>query len=134
MELVVDTNIVAAAILKKGLTRNLLFNGELSLYAPDRLATELLKHEKEFTAKSGLSREQFQQAAAIVLSRVVSLPFESYASYSARAKQISPDADDWPFFAAALQRNCPIWSNDKKLKLQTAVKLYSTEELLARLA
>ena len=34
------------------------------------------------------------------------------------------------YFALALKLNCGIWSNDKKLKNQDKVKVYSTEDLL----
>ena len=43
---------------------------------------------------------------------------------------ISPDADDTAYIALALHLNCPIWSNDKKLKKQDKVKVITTKELL----
>ncbi|MFH1094689.1 MAG: PIN domain-containing protein [Candidatus Micrarchaeota archaeon] len=49
------------------------------------------------------------------------------------ARRLSPDPDDWPFFALALSRDCGIWSNDKRLKKQAKVKVWSTEELSAHL-
>lgn len=130
MEIIADTNVVAAAVIRKGLTRDLLFNPEFVPFSPDRLAAELFSHEKEFLEKSGLLSEQFQQATALVLSRITILPLESYAAHAAAAKEAAPDPEDWPFFAAALHKNCGLWSNDKKLRQQNKVKIFSTEELL----
>ncbi len=130
MELVADTNIVAAAILRPGLTRNLMFNPELALYSPERLVAELDKHEKEFLEKSGLSTDQYRQAVALVLAQVSILPAEMYSHHALEAKEIAPDKSDWPFFAVALHKKCGIWSNEKRLKLQDKARVISTEELL----
>ena len=46
------------------------------------------------------------------------------------AKRISPDLDDAPYFALALKQKCALWSNDKKLQEQSAVKVYTTEEIM----
>jgi len=129
MELVADTNIVAAAILRKGLTRELLFNPVLSLFSPDRLTAELYGHEAEFVEKSGLTGEQFRQAVALVLSRIDVLPFEFYSHLAFQARQTAPDKDDWPFLAVAMRKNCCLWSNDKKLRQQDKVKVVDTAEL-----
>ncbi|MBU4341532.1 MAG: hypothetical protein KJ928_02900 [Candidatus Altiarchaeota archaeon] len=53
-----------------------------------------------------------------------------YEEFISRAKSISPDRDDIDIFALALSLNCAIWSNDKALKKQDVVKVYSTEEIL----
>ena len=44
-------------------------------------------------------------------------------------EEITPDLDDMVYFALALKLNCPIWSNDKKLKQQNKIKIYHTHEL-----
>jgi len=46
------------------------------------------------------------------------------------AKKISPDINDALYFALALKLNCPIWSNDKRLKEQKYIQIYSTEDLV----
>jgi predicted nucleic acid-binding protein len=50
-----------------------------------------------------------------------------------KAKKISPDIDDIDFFALALKLGCGIWSNEERLKRQSAVKVLTTEELLKSL-
>ena len=34
------------------------------------------------------------------------------------------------YFALALRRNSPIWSNDKKLKEQNKILIYSTKDII----
>ena len=45
------------------------------------------------------------------------------------AEEISPDEKDILYFALALKLKCGIWSNDKRLKQQDQVRIYSTAEL-----
>ncbi|MBN2517441.1 MAG: hypothetical protein JXB14_01210 [Candidatus Altiarchaeota archaeon] len=46
-----------------------------------------------------------------------------------KARNLSPDPNDSEYFALALKLGCPIWSNDKALKKQDVVRVYSTKEL-----
>jgi len=41
--------------------------------------------------------------------------------------------DDIEYLALALKLNCPIWSEDKRLKKQTLVKIINTTELIREL-
>ena len=50
-------------------------------------------------------------------------------SYFDDAENLTPDPDDMAYFAIALRLNCAIWSNDKKLKEQSKVKIFNTYEL-----
>ena len=55
---------------------------------------------------------------------------EDIKEFFKEACKISPDSDDIEYFALALKLNCPIWSEDKALKKQSIVKVYSTSELI----
>lgn len=46
-----------------------------------------------------------------------------------QAQSITPDKYDQDYFALALKLGCPIWSNDKALKGQKRIKVYSTKEV-----
>ena len=54
------------------------------------------------------------------------------AKATPEAEAICPDRSDIPFFALAMKMRIPIWSNDKKLKEQSEVVVYSTAELLGQ--
>jgi len=45
-------------------------------------------------------------------------------------RRVSPDINDVLYLALALKLNCPVWSNDRKLKNQNAVRIYSTQEII----
>ncbi|OIO24936.1 hypothetical protein AUJ14_05365 [Candidatus Micrarchaeota archaeon CG1_02_55_22] len=133
MELVVDSNVAAAAVIRSGVTRNLVFNSRLTLFAPGLIEPEMLEHRAEFVQKSGLSDDAFDAAVRQVFSRITLLRLEEFMEFEATARKISPDSDDWPFIAAAMSEGCALWSNDRQLKQQAAVPVFSTEELLVKL-
>ena len=66
----------------------------------------------------------------ILRTNIKILPFAEFEEYAEKAKQISPDPNDIHYFALALKLKCFIWSNDKKLKEQNVIKIYSTEEIM----
>jgi len=55
--------------------------------------------------------------------------FSYYELFITEAEKISPDKKDSDYFALALKFDCAIWTNDKKLREQERVKIYSTEEI-----
>jgi len=57
------------------------------------------------------------------------VPFKDIEQCLNEAEKISPDKDDVIYFALALKLNCAIWSNDKNLKEQNRIKIYSTSDL-----
>jgi predicted nucleic acid-binding protein len=63
---------------------------------------------------------------------IIFIPDNELELYLNHAKRISPDPDDVLYFAFALKLQCPIWSNDKKLKEQKEIIVYSTEDLLVK--
>lgn len=129
MDIVVDTNIIIASMLREGLTRNLLFRPDLRLFSPDFMNEELANNSEELMQKSCLVYEEYRAAEDLVCSKITSISSEEYVIFEAEARRISPDMKDWPFFAAALYLNCPIWSNEKRLKRQETTKVYVTTEL-----
>ena len=68
-----------------------------------------------------------------VLFIVEFIPLEEYSSFMKEALAI-PDPDDIDFTALALKLDCPLWSNDKELKQQTVVKVFSTSDLISFLS
>ena len=67
----------------------------------------------------------------ILQTRITIIPKEEIMQFVGRAKEISPDRKDVPYFALALKLKASIWSNDRSLKeKQSIVKVYSTEDLI----
>jgi predicted nucleic acid-binding protein len=134
MELVVDTNIVIAAIIRPGATRSMLMHPQLDLSSPARLVEEMEKHREEIQLKSWLDDAEFEKAVELVLSSLAIVHRAAYSGYDLKAQEIAPDKDDAPFFALALQKECAIWTNEKRLKKQDKIKIYDTAELCRLLA
>jgi predicted nucleic acid-binding protein len=131
MIVVVDTNVVASAILRKSITQRILFNAAFRFYAPGFIWSEIAEHRKEFIEKTGYAEDEFNNAVYLAFSNLTIVPEEEYEKYRGEALSFSPDKDDWPFLALALHLNAPLWSFDKKLReKQERVKVISVEELL----
>lgn len=120
-----------AALIKNSHTRHLLVLCGHKLHSPEYLIEELENNVDEILHKTELSKsmliELFRQVIASAKVNIV--PSEEYDAEMQAAKEVSPDINDAPYFALALKLGCPIWSNDKKLKEQDRVTVYSTEEL-----
>ncbi len=133
MDLVVDTNILFSALIKEeGLTRELLLNNRFSLYTVEFFFEEFFNNIDEISEKTGLSKglliEKLRKL--IRLANIKIIPIEEVKDYVEEAKEISPDPDDVLYFTLALKLKCAIWSDDKKLKEQRHVKVYSTNEVI----
>ena len=129
MDLIIDANILFAALIKDSTTLDLMFSDNVHLFAPEFLLFEFLKHKEEILKKTKRTEKEFNELFIILESLIKIIPKEDFINFIKKAKEISPDEDDVSYFALALKLNIPIWSNDKKLKEQELIKIYSTEEI-----
>ncbi len=130
MKFVVDANILFSALIKDGKTAEIMVNNLGSLYVPDFIFEEFHKHNKEILSKTKRTKEEFNSLFGLMKEAIIVVPKCKYEDVVVKAEEVSPDQDDAPYFALALKLQIPIWSNDKKLKEQKHVRVYSTEELL----
>ena len=133
MDLVLDANILFSALLSKSLTRNLLFNQQLKLYAPEYLISELNEHltnDAELKQKLKLAEDEIEILVRKLLENIEVIPLEEYRKLIKKSLEISPDEFDSPYFAVSLLKKIPLWSNDKRLKKQKEVKVINTQELI----
>ena len=128
--LVVDTNQIIAILIKQGKPLNILLIQELELVAPILLFDELQRNIRIIHKKSSLEQEEIERFIQILKKRIKIIPEKKFLKFRKEAKQICPDKKDIEYFALAIYMNCPIWSNDKKLKNQNKIKIYSTHELI----
>ena len=131
MLLVIDANALFAASIKGGSSGEILFSEKFEFVTPEFIFKEFEKHKDELIEKSHCSPEEFGILFSVLLECVKSIPLEELKDFRTHAESVSPDPKDVPYFALAIKLGCPIWSNDKKLKEQSEVKVFSTEELLA---
>jgi len=132
MDLIIDANILFAALIKKDLTSDLIVYDLFRLYAPEYIFTEFEKYRGYIKRKTERSNEDFNEALNIFRRRIELIPYEEIKPFINKAREISPDIKDIPYIALALKLNIPIWSNDKTLKeKQNKIKIYSTHELIS---
>ena len=130
MDLVVDANILFAALIKNGITARLLFLDDLHLYAPEFLLDEFSKHRKYLLDKTHRTKEKFNEILEILAYKIIFIPCEDIEQYLEKADQISPDPDDSIYFAIALKIGASIWTNEKRLQKQNIVNIYTTSDIL----
>jgi predicted nucleic acid-binding protein len=129
MRLVVNTNILFSFFNEKSKARELSTLPELELHSPSFSLEEIEKNKSKILKKFSLSEPQFSLIINLLRVVVKFAPKEEYSEFFHEAKEISPDPDDVDFFALALKLNCPIWSEDKLLKKQSRIKVFSTSDL-----
>ena len=130
MLLVVDANVLFAAAIKKGTTVDILFSENLEFVAPEYILSEFGKYKEEILIKTERTPDEFDIFFSILMQLIKIVPSEEIKTFLNKASEISPDPDDVPYFALALKYNCPLWSNDSKLKEQESVKVLNTGDLL----
>ncbi len=136
MELIVDANILLASFLKEAVTREILLDERLTLLAPEHLLSETSRHLKDSASlrkRICLSNQKLQELFSVLTQRIRTLPAKSYQFYWKEAVTLAPHEEDAPYLALALSLNLPIWSNDRGLKIQKRIRVYSTPELLVLL-
>lgn len=131
MQLIIDANILVAAFLKSAVTRELIFDEEITLLAPEYFSLEVastLKKDKILKRKTGLSREEIEELLTLLLDPIKIIPEDEYCSFLKKAEEYVP-ADDAPYLALSLFLQIPIWSNDAAFKKQSLIRVYTTHEL-----
>ena len=133
MKLILDANILFAALIKEGLTAELLISDKLQLLAPEFLLTEFSKYKSLILNKTHRNEEDFNYFLELLKEQINIIPKKEITPFIDEANKISPDPKDTIYLACAIALKSNIWSNDKKLKQgQERIKLYSTEELIEK--
>jgi predicted nucleic acid-binding protein len=133
MKIVVDANVLIAALVKASITREVLLYPFLEYYSPAFVFEELKEHEDEIMAKAKLGKAGYKSAVNLLLGNVKIISSVSYSHEMAAAGKIigAVDKDDVDYVALALSINADgIWSYDSDLKEQRKIKIFSTAELI----
>ncbi|MBS3132530.1 PIN domain-containing protein [Candidatus Woesearchaeota archaeon] len=129
MDLVIDSNVLFAALLKESGTSDILFKHKL--YAPEFIFEEFRKYKDYLEGKTKRNEENFNDLFDLFERNVMLMPKKEIEPFIEKAEKISPDPKDVPYLALALKLRCNLWSNDRDLKeKQNTIRVYSTEELV----
>ena len=131
MDLVVDANILFSVLIKSGKTEDLMFETDIHLFVPEFIFKEFEKYKELIKTKTNRNEQQLSKLIDVLKKRIITIPNEETEKFIKSARKISPDIKDADYFALALKQKCGIWSNDKELKKQSEIKIYSTSELMA---
>ena len=107
-----------------------MFFEELELVAPELLFEEIESNKNMIIEKSKLTEKEIGEFIEILKDRIKIIPEELLLDYREKADGICPHKKDITYFALALFLKCPIWSNERRLKEQDYVKIYTTHELM----
>jgi len=131
MKLVLDSNVIFSAMIKKSTTRNIILSDVFELHAPEYIFSEITKHKELLLKKSKMNEGDFDALLLLLQKHIQLVPKEKYNEKMALAEDILKDIDvtDSPFLALAMALNCKIWSNDKHFKQQDKVGACTTKEL-----
>lgn len=130
MKIVIDTNVLIAAIIKNSLTRRILLFSGYKFYLPEYAFDEFLKYEATILQKAKLPFEHYREVLGTLLVSIHVVRPPEYNSYLKEAEYLfgAIDQGDVPFLAAALALDAVIWSEDKDFEKQDKVKILKTKD------
>ena len=133
LRLVVDANVIVAALLRDSTTRRLLILGGHELHAPRLLFEEIGEHWAEFVKRSGIPPEALQEVLRVLRGYISEHDWSEYADSlrGAQAALDPADVEDAPYLALASFLSADgVWTEDRRLLEQAAVKTFRTRDLL----
>jgi len=131
MRLVIDTNMIIAALIKDSKAREIIMNKDIEFISPDFVIEETYKYEDYICEKSGLTKEEFELLLSLIFEKIKIIPVSEYETFMEEAKRIMKDMKDVPYLACALSLKCDgIWTNDKDFNKQNKIKIWYTEDLI----
>lgn len=130
MRVVVDANVLFACIISRKYSFSILLDSRIEVFAPDFIFEEVLKYKKYLLNKSKFSDIELDQFIEYIRRRITIINSNELTDHYSQAAKISPDPKDEAYFALALKLKIPIWSNDKELKKQKRIKVFTTDELM----
>lgn len=130
--LVIDTNILISALIKEGLTREILTNLRINFICPENALKSIYSYKEEIIEKSKLDEKTFNIILLRLLKHVNLIPLDIINGFKEEADKIigKIDKEDTIFIATALAFNCPIWSNDNHFQKQKIIKIFKTKDIL----
>jgi len=136
MKLVLDSNIIFSALIKKSITRDIILSDFFELYAPEYFFNEITKHKELLLKKSKLDRGDFEALLLLLQKHIHLVTKDKYNERMVTAEDILRNIDitDSPFLALALALSCSIWSNDGHFKQQDKVVVYTTKDMAKKIS
>ena len=132
MKIVIDTNMIIAALIKDSKAREIIISDYFDFVSPDFVLDEIYKYEDYICEKSGLSKDEFELLIALIFQKIKIISSQYYKDYLKESKKImEEDVKDAPYVACYFALKCTgIWTNDNDYKNKEKIKVLSTKDLL----
>ena len=131
MKLIIDTNRIIAAMIRDGISRQILFSDKFEFVSPDNIITEIYEHEAEIIEKALIDNAQFVFVISLMLDKIKIIAKEEYEAFKEGATKLISDKDDVPFIAVALALKADgIWSDDKHFIEQDMIRVFNTKDMI----
>lgn len=130
--IVIDANIVFAAFIRDGATREIILNREWDLRSPSWLWEEVVNRYTWLQAKSHLEARPLEELFRQLRHRITEIPDALVVAKKQEAlKRIGKAGKkDAPYFAATLAVDGILWTHDTNLKNHAGIETITTSELL----
>lgn len=132
MRLVIDTNRIISALLKDGLTREIITSNSIDFYSIDYVIEELNKYQSYILKKAHMTKTDFDLLFDLVFDQIQIVEDNKVKKHMKEATEIMKDIDikDSPILACALSiPNEGIWTEDKDFEKQTKIPIWKTKAL-----
>ncbi|HZX12377.1 MAG TPA: PIN domain-containing protein [Candidatus Nanoarchaeia archaeon] len=133
MIIVLDSNILFAALIKNSTVRSMIYQLNTILVMPEVVLDAIRRYKHDLAPKPKLTEDDFEEILRLLLNCVRIIPNEQILPYRNEAWELVKDhsPEDVMFIACALAFESSIlWSDDKKLKRQNKVTVLNTSEIL----
>jgi predicted nucleic acid-binding protein len=134
MRLVLDTNVLIAALIKDSLTREIFFLPDFEFLLPEYALEEVARHRAKIARHSHLSYREIDLLLSLLLESVTVVLAKTILAHLKPAEALigDIDKDDVPFVALALAvENDGIWSNDRAFENLPGITLWKTSDIKA---
>ena len=134
MKVIVDTNRILAALIRKGSSRRILVSDNIEFYTVDYVLREIHKYKELIIRKSEMEEDEIETLLSLVTEKITIISDLRVKSKMKEAISIMKDIDkkDAPILAAALSvENEGIWTHDKHFEKQDKVKIFLDSDLLS---
>jgi len=130
MNLVIDSNILFTFFWEKSTGREIIKSKIFNLISPEFALEEINRYKSDIIKRTKVSIVEFNKLREELTTIVEFIPLDEYDKYLHEAFDICPDKNDVDFFALALSKLCPIWSNDSDMKKQDEISILNTLEII----
>ncbi len=133
MRIVLDANIVIAALMGSKVALTIITSQNHTFYVPSRILNEVKKYKQFICDRCSLTQQEFNQNFEALLVFINVLEHVEYDAFLEKAQRVMShrDSEDADYVACALAINADfIWTNDKDFKVQTLISTKTTQEFI----